>query len=82
MTDFAEEIKQLKDDLDKAKSKRYRYEARMEELKKQRKKILNKLEENGVKPEELDDEINSLESKLQKAISQAKELLPQDILND
>ncbi|MCK8824259.1 hypothetical protein [Fuchsiella alkaliacetigena] len=82
MSDFNQEIDSLKEDLDKAKNKRYRAEARMEELKKNKQKILAELEDLGVAPEELEDKIASLETELEELIAEAKELLPQDILND
>jgi len=59
--DFAKEIKELKDNLDAAKTKQYKFEARMDELKKKRKRLLEELESCGVKPEELEEEIKNLE---------------------
>ena len=56
------EIQELKNKIDKAKALRYKAEARLEELQKQKQQLLDELEKLNVKPEELDDEIKNLKN--------------------
>lgn len=73
------EIQELKNKIDKAKALRYKAEARLEELQKQKQQLLDELEKLNVKPEELDDEIKNLKIEIQELLNKAKELLPEEI---
>ncbi len=78
--DYSKTINQLKENLDKAKDARIRAEARMEQLNKQKQELLTELEEYGIKPEDLEDEIAKLKKEIEELIAEANELLPIDIL--
>ncbi len=77
--DYSKTINQLKENLDKAKDARIRAEARMEQLNKQKQELLTELEEYGIKPEDLEDEIAKLKKEIEELIAEANELLPIDI---
>lgn len=79
--DYNKTITQLKDNLDKAKSMRIRAEARMEQLVKQKQDLLNEIEEYGIKPEELENEITRLKSEIEELIGKANRLLPMELIN-
>ena len=78
--DYEKEISQLKDNLEKAKSLKYRAEARLEQLKQQEDEIIKELRDLGVEPKDLEDEINKLTSDINNLFKEAKELLPNDLL--
>ena len=78
--DYEKELGRLKEDLDQAKSLKYRAEARLEQLKKQEDDIIKELETLGVKPEYLETEINNLTLEIEKLFKEANELLPKDLL--
>lgn len=79
--DYGKTINQLKQSLDKAKDERIRAEARMEQLGKQKQELLKELEEYGIKPEDLENEITRLKKEIEELIAEANELLPKDIIN-
>jgi uncharacterized coiled-coil DUF342 family protein len=79
--DYNKTISQLKENLDKAKSMRIRAETRMEQLVKQKQDLLNEMEEYGIKPEELENEIIRLKSEIDELIEKANELLPMELIN-
>ena len=78
--DYEKELNNLKEDLEKAKSLKYRAEARLEQLKKQEEELINELNELGVAPENLDAEIEKLTDEIDKLFKEAKSLLPVDLL--
>lgn len=78
--DYEKELNLLKENLEKAKSLKYRAEARLEQLKQQETEIIKELEDLGVKPEDLDTEIRQLTSEINKLFQEANELLPSDLL--
>lgn len=78
--DYEKELGQLKDDLEKAKSLKYRAEARLEQLKQQEDEIIRELKELGVNPENLEEEISNLSEEINKLFESANELLPKDLL--
>lgn len=80
--EYEKELKELKDNLEKAKNLKYRAEARMEQLQKQENEIMNELNKLGVKPEMLDDEISKLKSEIEKLLNEAKDLLPKDLFEN
>lgn len=78
--DYEKELNLLKDNLEKAKSLKYRAEARLEQLKQQEDDIIKELKELGVKPEDLEMEIENLTTEINKLFIEANELLPKDLL--
>ncbi len=80
MSEYDKSINEIKEKLDKAKNLRIRAEARIEQLNRQRQDLLKEMEELGVKPEELDNEIKRLREEIEGLIRQADEMLPSDLL--
>lgn len=78
--DYEKELSQLKENLEKAKSLKYRAEARLEQLKQQENEIIKELDELGVKPEELESEISKLTSEINNLFKESNELLPKELL--
>ncbi|MCX7921811.1 MAG: hypothetical protein N3B21_07365 [Clostridia bacterium] len=78
--EYDKAISQIKENLDKAKGLRIRAEARLEQLNKQRQDILKELDELGVKPEELDNEIIKLKNEIEELLEKANEMLPMDLI--
>lgn len=78
--DYEKELNLLKENLEKAKSLKYRAEARLEQLKQQETEIIKELDDLGVKPEDLETEIKDLTSDINKLFKEANELLPTDLL--
>ena len=78
--DYEKELNLLKDNLDKAKSLKYKAEARLEQLNNQEQEIVKELNSLGVNPEDLEKEINKLKSEIDKLFLEANSLLPKDIL--
>ncbi len=77
---YEERLNSLKEDLDKAKNLKYQAEARLEQLKKQEKEIIAELDELGIDPDQLNEEINNLESTIEELFKQASLNLPKDLL--
>lgn len=80
MTDYEKDLNILKDNLEKAKSLKYRAEARLEQLDKQHKEIIKELQDLGVNPDDLDKEIETLTKEIETLFRESNELLPKDIL--
>lgn len=78
--DYEKELSQIKDNLEKARSLKYRAEARLEQLKSQEEELIKELNELGVKPDELENEIARLTSDIERLFKEANELLPKDLL--
>ena len=78
--DYEKELNLLKDNLEKAKSLKYRAEARIDQLKLQEEEIIKELQDLGVKPEDLETEIKNLTDEINKLFTEANELLPKDLL--
>ncbi len=77
-----QQLAQMKKAIDKARDMRYRAEAKLEELENQKNRLLAELEELGVKPEELDQEIERLEREIDTALSETWELIPKELIED
>lgn len=77
---YERELSNLKENLDKAKTLRYKAEARLEQLKHQEDEIINELHELGVKPEDLEDEIMKLTDVIESLFKEANEMLPTELL--
>lgn len=78
--DYEKDLNLLKEDLEKAKSLKYRAEARLDQLKQQESEIIKELKDLGVKPEDLEGEIKHLTSEINKLFQEANQLLPRDLL--
>ncbi|MCX7843385.1 MAG: hypothetical protein N2489_10015 [Clostridia bacterium] len=74
-------LNQLKENLEKAKGLRIRAEARLEQLNRQKQEILDEILALGIKPEELDSEIQRLNREIEELIKTADEMLPMNITN-
>ncbi len=77
---YDKELSNLKENLEKAKSLKYKAEARLEQLNKQEEDIINELKELQVSPEDLDGEIEKLTLEIEKLFKEANELIPRDLL--
>jgi len=80
LKNYEKELNLLKDSLDKAKSLKYKAEARLEQLNNQQQEIIKELKELGVNPEDLEEEISKLTKEIDTLFKEANELLPKDIL--
>lgn len=78
--DYEKELNALRDNLEKAKSLKYKAEARLEQLNNQQQEIIKELKDLGVDPEDLGKEIKMLKSEIDKLFKEANTLLPKDIL--
>ncbi len=78
--DYEKELSILKENLEKAKSLKYRAEARLEQLKQQEDDIVQELKSLGVDPKDLDNEIQKLKMEINNLFKEANELLPKDLL--
>lgn len=78
--DYERELSSLKDNLEKAKSLKYKAEARLEQLKQQEDDIIKELKDLGVDPKDLDNEIQKLKVEINVLFKEANELLPKDLL--
>ncbi|WP_425447502.1 hypothetical protein [Dethiothermospora halolimnae] len=81
MTDHEKKLTSLKEDLEKAKSLKYRAEAKLEQLTQQKEELTKELNKLGVKPDEVDDKIKKLDNEITELFKEANKLLPRDILN-
>jgi chromosome segregation ATPase len=78
--DYEKELTQLKDNIENAKKLKYKAEIRLEQLKEQENEIIRELETMGIKPENIETEIETLKIDIEKLLKEAKEMLPEDIL--
>lgn len=73
--DYESIIKSLKEDYEKAKDKKIRAEAKLEQLNKAKEELIKDIEKLGIKPEEMESEIEKLEKELNELVLQAKNIL-------
>lgn len=78
--DYEKELSELKDKLEKAKSLKYRAEARLDQLRQQEEEIVKELKSLGVEPEDLESEIKKLTLEIDTLFKEANDLLPKDLL--
>lgn len=76
---YDEELLEIKNQLERAQSKRDTALGRMESLKIQKEKLTQEIIDAGSTPESLEADIKSLESEINKLILECKELMPKDI---
>lgn len=74
------ELSNLKEDLEKARSLKYRAEAKLEQLKNQEEEIIKELKELNIEPDQLATEIERLTKEINLLFKEASELLPKDLL--
>jgi len=79
--DYEKEIIVLKENLDRAKTLKYKAEARLEQLKQQEEEMIKELKNLGVEPENLEHEIKTLTDEINTLFKEANDLLPKDLLN-
>ena len=77
---YEKELNALRDNLEKAKSLKYKAEARLEQLNNQEQEIISELKDLGVNPKDLEKEIKNLTEEIDKLFKEADVLLPKDIL--
>ncbi|MDQ0206270.1 hypothetical protein [Alkalicoccobacillus murimartini] len=80
MNQIEQDLKKMKQAIDQARDVRYRAEAKLEELENQKERILKELEELGVEPEGLDQEISRLETEIQQAMEKTWTLIPKELI--
>lgn len=73
-------LNKIKSDLDKAKNLKYQAEARMEQLEKQEKEIIEELNEMNIKPENLEEEIAKLSKEIEELFNLAEQNIPKDLI--
>jgi chromosome segregation ATPase len=78
--DYEKELNILKDNLEKAKSLKYRAEARLDQLNQQQEEIIKELNSLGVNPEDLEKEIENLTKEIDDLFKEANSLLPKDLI--
>ncbi len=74
-------LKELKDNIDKAKDLKNRAEGQLDQLKTQEKQYLEELEKLGVDPKNLEAEIANLKREIEDMLEKADSMIPKDILN-
>ena len=82
MQQLEEKIKYMKTKIEEAKDLRRRAELKLENLEKQERDILMELEQLGVKPDQLTEEINRLEQEVREGLQEVEQLLPKELLVD
>lgn len=80
MSEYEKKINTIRENLDKAKNLRIRAEARLEDLNKQKQAILKEIDELGIKPENLEEEISKLKLEIEQLISKTEKLIPEDLI--
>ncbi|NLJ99326.1 MAG: hypothetical protein GX320_08715 [Tissierellia bacterium] len=78
--DYEKDLNILREDLEKAKTLKYKAEARLEQLNNQEQEIIKELKDLGVNPLELEKEIDILTKEIKNLFKEANDLLPKDIL--
>lgn len=73
--DYTQRLEALKDNLDKAKLNKVKYEERLNILIKEQEDIIKEIKSLGIEPENLDAEIKSLENEIANDIEKAESLL-------
>lgn len=74
--DYEKTITELKENLEKAKSMKFRAEVRLEQLNKQKEEIVNEIRAMGLEPENIDSEIEKLKEEIDLLIAESRKLLP------
>lgn len=80
IADLEQKIQVLRRGLQKARDLRNKALTQKEILEEQREKILAKIAEFGIKPEELDSKIAELKQEMESLIKEVHELIPWDLI--
>lgn len=78
--DHEQRVSELRDRIEKARQLKYKYEARLDELNRQRERLLLELAELQVRPEDLAGEIERLQQESDALLQEAAALLPADLV--
>ena len=71
--DYEKIISQLKENLEKSKSMKFRAEAKLEQLNKQKEEIISEIRSMGLEPDKIDQEISKLQEQIDVLIEESKE---------
>jgi len=74
-TDFTARLNNLKSQIEQGKTEKTRAETNLESYTKQRDEVVAEMQELGVTPETVDQEIEKLEQEIEDSLKQAEELL-------
>lgn len=75
---YEENLSILKSELEKAKTLKYKAEARLEQLTAQREDLIKEIESKGIDPENLNAEISKLKLEIDDLFKEVNELMPRD----
>lgn len=76
--DYEKQIKDISSKLEQAKEKKNRATWRLEELKKEQIVLEEKIREQGLEPDQLENYINELEKEIESMLTEAFKLLPNE----
>lgn len=76
-SEYEIELSRIKEKLDKARNLKIRAEARLEELNRQKKEILKRLDDLGIGPDKLEGEIERLKKEIKQQIDRANQIMPE-----
>lgn len=75
---YEDQLKKLRDDLDRQKNIKYKAEARLEQLYAQKEEIVKEIQAQNIDPENLENEISKIKKEIDSLFEQAKELMPKE----
>jgi len=78
--EYEKTITEIKENLEKAKNMKFRAEAKLEQLYKQREEITNEIKAMGIEPENIDAEISKLQTEIDAMLKETKDLLPENLI--
>lgn len=79
---YEEQLKKLRDDLDRQKNIKYKAEARLEQLYSQKEEIVKEIQAQNIDPENLENEISKIKKEIDSLFKQAQELMPKEWFNE
>ena len=78
---YEDQLKKLRDDLDRQKNIKYKAEARLEQLYSQKEEIVKEIQAQNIDPENLENEISKIKKEIDSLFEQAQELMPKEWFN-
>lgn len=78
---YEDQLKKLRDDLDRQKNIKYKAEARLEQLYSQKEEIVKEIQAQNIDPENLENEISKIKKEIDSLFKQAQELMPKEWFN-
>ncbi|WP_019132421.1 hypothetical protein [Peptoniphilus obesi] len=75
---YEDQLKKLRDDLDRQKNIKYKAEARLEQLYSQKEEIVKEIQAQNIDPENLENEISKIKKEIDSLFKQAQELMPKE----